>query len=163
MFDDTVQDVIAHVESVVSAKMGELEERLSKLLSGCAKEASVRDESDALKVLLVRIETQFSEEHTALVDALNANTAMTIARTALLKALCREVKTMNEKIDGLCSHSGQLGDIERDVAAITKPDQCVANRTDAASSFVSYLNERIEDIRFVFGHKANETRKAERQ
>ena len=76
MFDDAVQDVRAHVESVVSAKMGELEERLSRLLSGSATDASVRDESDALKVLLAGVETRFREEHTALVDANNVHTPL---------------------------------------------------------------------------------------
>ena len=74
MFDDVVQDVNARVECGVSAKMGELEGRLSKFLSGCAKEACVTDEVDALKVLLAGVETRFREEHTALVDAINAHT-----------------------------------------------------------------------------------------
>ena len=66
MLGDVVQDVRAHVETVVSAKMGVLEERIFGLLSGCAKDASVRDESDALKVLLAGVETRFREEHAAL-------------------------------------------------------------------------------------------------
>ena len=71
MIDDVVQDVGARVERVASSKMGELEERLSKHLSKCATEASVREESDALKELLAGVETRFWEEHTALVDAIN--------------------------------------------------------------------------------------------
>ena len=104
MFDDVVQDVKAHVESVVSAKVGELEERLSKLLSGCAKEASVMVESDAQKVLQAGVETRFREEHTALVDTTNAHTAATNGQTALLGVLCGEVKATSEKVDVLCSH-----------------------------------------------------------
>ena len=76
MSDGVVQDVRAHVEAVVSAKMGELEDRLSGLLSGCATEASVRDESDALKVLLAGVETRFREEHRVLVGAINEQNAM---------------------------------------------------------------------------------------
>ena len=98
MFDDVVQDVRAHVESVVSAKMGDLEGRLFKFLSGCATDASVRDGSDALKVLLAGVETQFLEEHMVLVDTINAHTAATNAQTALLEAVCGEVKAINEKI-----------------------------------------------------------------
>ena len=161
MFDDAVQDVRAHAEAVVSAKMGELEERLSKLLSGCATEASVRDEADALKVLLAGVETRFREEHAALVDAINAHTEATNAQTALLEAMWGEVKTANEKVDVLCSHTGRLGNIEGDVAAIAKSIQVVANGTDAVSSYISGLNEHLDDIRHVVEHKANEVRKAE--
>ena len=49
--DDVVQHVRAHVKSVVPTKVGELEGRLSWLLSSCAMEASVRNESDALMEL----------------------------------------------------------------------------------------------------------------
>ena len=73
------QDVNAHVEGVVSAKVGELEERLSGLLSGCAKERCVRKKSDALKKLLARVETRFREEHRALVDVINEQKAMASA------------------------------------------------------------------------------------
>ena len=52
MLGDVCQEVRARIESVVTAKMGESNERLSKLLTGCAKEASVREEADALKVPL---------------------------------------------------------------------------------------------------------------
>ena len=93
-----MQDVRAHVESVVSAKMVEVEGRLSKTLSGCAKKASVRDESDALKVLLAGVVMRLREEHTALVEAINAQEAMTNAPTVLLGALCGQVKAMNEKV-----------------------------------------------------------------
>ena len=71
MLGDVMQDGRPHVESVVSAKTGELEGRLSKLLTGCAKEASVRVESDVLKELLAGVETRFREEHVALVEATN--------------------------------------------------------------------------------------------
>ena len=83
-----MQDVRAHVETVVSAKMGVLEERIFGLLSGCAKDASVRDESDALKVLLAGVETRFQEEHAALVEATNEQKAVTNAQTALLEVVC---------------------------------------------------------------------------
>ena len=163
MFDDVVQDVRAHVESVVSAKMDELEERLSMLLSGCAKEASIMDESDALKALLAGGETRFREEHKALVDAINAHTQETNAQTALLETVCHEVKMMNEKVDILCSYMGRLGNIERDVAAIAKSVHGVANGTDAVSSFVAGLNQHFDDIQLVVEHKANETRRAEEE
>ena len=123
-----MQDVRAHVEGVVSAKTDELEERLSKLLSGCAKEASVRDEADALKVLLAGVEMRFGEGQMALVEAINAHTAATNAQMILLEALCREVKTMNEKVDSLCSHAGRLGDVEGDVAPIAKTVQVFKTR-----------------------------------
>ena len=163
MFDNVVQDVRAHVESVVSAKMGELEERLSNLLSGCAKEASVRDEADALKVLLAGVETRFREENAALFDAINEHTVATNAQTALLTTMCGEAKAMNEKLDVLCSHAGRLGHIERDVAAITKSVQGVANGTDTVSSFISGLNGHLDDIQLVFNDKANEIRKEEEE
>ena len=104
MSDDVVQDVRAHVESIVSAKVGELEGRLSKRLSGCANEASVREESDTLNVFLAGVETRFWEGHAALVDEINEHTSGTNAQTAQLEVLCGEVKTMNDKIDFLCSH-----------------------------------------------------------
>ena len=58
MSDDAVQDVKTHVEGVVSAKVDELFERISGLLSKCSKEANVK-ESDALKTLLCGIEMRF--------------------------------------------------------------------------------------------------------
>ena len=70
---------------------------------------------------------------------------------------------MNEKVDALCSHTGRLGDIERDVAAIAGSVQGVAKKTDAVSSFVSSLNEHLDDIGLVVGHKASEIRKAEEE
>ena len=127
MSDDVVQDVKAHVESVVSTKMGELEERLSRLLSGCAKEASVKEEADALKVLLAGVETRFREEHAALAEAINELKVMTMEQTSLLEALCGDVKVMNEKVGLLCSRTGRLGHIEGDVASIAKSVQGVAN------------------------------------
>ena len=64
------------------------------MCEGCERQ----DEAGALKVLLAGVETQFREEHTALVDAINAHTAATTAKTSLLVALCGEVKTMSEKV-----------------------------------------------------------------
>ena len=161
MSDDVVRDVNTRVESVVSAKMGELEERLSKLLSGCAKEASVRDESNALKALLTRTETRFMEENTALVEAINAHTEATNAQTALLGALCNEVKTMNERIDVLCLHTGRLRNIEGDVAAIAGTIRVVENKADAVTLDTSSLQRCVDDIRLVFTDKINEVRKAD--
>ena len=161
MFDGVVQNARAHVESVVTAKMGELEERLSKLLSGCAKDACVRDESDAMEVLLAGVETRFREGRAALVEALNALTTATKAQTALLEALFHEVKTMSENVDRLCSHTGRLGHIEQDVAAIAKSIQGVAKGTDAVSSLVTSPNEHLDDIRLIVGHKVDEIRTAE--
>ena len=149
MLDDAVQDVRAHVESVVSAKTRELEERLSRILSWCAKDASVKDEADALKVLLAGVETRFREEHTALVGAISAHTAMTNAQTALLEALSRDVKVMNETFDALCEQRDGFGHIERDVAAIAKSVQAVEKKTDTVTSFVSSLNKHVDDIRLV--------------
>ena len=57
--------------------MGELEGRLSMFLSSCVTDANVKDEADALKVLLAGVETRFREEHAALVGAINAQNAMT--------------------------------------------------------------------------------------
>ena len=163
MIDDVVQEVKAHVERVVSAKMANLEERLSGLLSGCATETCVKEETNTLKALLARVETRFREEHAGLVDAINEQKAMTKAQTALLEALCSEVETANEKIDTLCSHTGPLWEIEGDVAAISKSVQGVANGTDTVSSFVSCLSKHLDDIRLVVGHKTSENRKAEEE
>ena len=162
MFDDVVQDVRAHVESVVSAKMGELEGRLSRRLSVCANEASVRDGPDALKVPLAGIETRFREEHAALVEVLTEQKAMTKSQTAQPEVLCRDVKAMSEKVDVLCSHTGRLGIIKFDVAAIIRSVQGVANGTDTVSSFVSGLNKHLDDIRLVVEHKAGEVRSRKR-
>ena len=151
---------MSRMSSVVSAKMGELGASF-QVLSGCATDASVRDESDALKVLLAGVETRFREEHTALIVAINAHTAAMKAQTSLLEALCGEVKTMNERIDILCSHTGRLGNIEGDVAAIAKSVHGVANGTDTVTSFVSSLNEHLDDIQPVFCHKINEAGKVE--
>ena len=74
MSDGVVQDVKAQVECVVSTKMDELKESVAG------------------------IETRFQEEHTALVDAINANTAATKAQTILLETLCIEMKTMNSRM-----------------------------------------------------------------
>ena len=161
MLDDVCQHLKAHVESVVSAKMGELEERLSMPLSGCAKEAWAKDESDALKVLLAGVETHLREEHAALVDAINEQKTMMSLQTSLLEALNGEVKAMDEKVDGLCSHLGRLGDIEGDVATTTKSVQDEGNEVDAVSSFVLGLNERIDNIRLVDDDEGSDVRKSE--
>ena len=66
---------------------------------------------------------------------------------------------VNEKVDGLGSHTGRLGNIERDVAATAKSVQGVATGTDAVSSFVSGPNDHSDNIRLVVGHNVNEIRK----
>ena len=104
-----------------------------------------REEADALNVLLAGVETRFREEHEVLVDAINAHTAVTTAQTALLGALCGEVKTTSEKVGVLCSHTGRLGHIEGDVAAIARSVQGVANGMDAVSSIVTGLNGHLDD------------------
>ena len=149
MSDDVVEDVKAHVECVVSAKMDELNERVSGLLSGCAKKANVKAESDALKTLLSGIEMQFGEEHAALVEAINAHTVATKAQTSLLDALRNGVKTVNEKMDLLCTHATRLEKIEDEVALIANTIKDVDNKTDTVLSFVSSLNECVDDIGLV--------------
>ena len=119
--------------------------------------------SGALKALHAGLETRFPEEHEALVEAVNEQKAMTKVQTSLLEVLCREVDAMNERVDGLCSHTRRLGHIESDVAAISKSVQGVANGMDAVSSFISGLNEHLDDVQLVVEHKANEIRKAGRQ
>ena len=146
MNDGIFHEDNAHCERVVSAKVGDLGGRLSELLSGCVTEACVKDESNALEVLLAGIETQFQEEHAALVDAINAHTAATNAQTSLLEALCGEVKAMNEKMDVLCSRTDRLGHIEGGVAAISKSVQGVVDGTDPVSSFVTGLDECVDDF-----------------
>ena len=66
---------------------------------------------------LAGIETRFREEHTAVVEAINVQKETTNGQTALLGALCSEVKRTSEKVGVLCSHTGLTGTIEQDVAA----------------------------------------------
>ena len=54
---------------LISAKVGDLEERLSMLLSSRAKEMC-HGKADTLKVLLGGVETRFEDDHAALVDAM---------------------------------------------------------------------------------------------
>ena len=117
-----------------------------------------KDESDALKVLLAGTETRFREEHAALVDAINEQKAMIKAQTALLGALCGDVKAMDKKMDNLCSHTGRLAHIEGDVAAILRSVQGIANQTGTVSSFITGLSQYNDDIRLAVEHKANKTR-----
>ena len=81
-----------------------------------------------------------------LVDATHEQKATNV-QTALLEALSRDVKAMDERIDVLCSHAGRLGHIQRDVAVILKSVQGVANGTDAVSSFFTGLNEHLDSIK----------------
>ena len=153
MFGDVVQDARAHVENAVSAKMDEMGERLAGLVSGCAKEGSAREESDALKVLLAGIETRFREEHTVFVEAINAHTGATKQQTNLLEVLCSEMKAMNGKMDVICSHTGRLENVERDVATTANAVKTVESNAGVVSTHVSTLNERVDDIRLVFDDK----------
>ena len=57
------------------------------------------DESDALKVLLAAIEMWFREKYTALAEAINEHKAMRNEQKIMLKAVCCEVMTMDEKVD----------------------------------------------------------------
>ena len=66
---------------------GELGECLSTL-SRCVKDMCVKDESDAVEMLLVGVETRLQGEHAARVDATGAHTAATNAQMSLLEALC---------------------------------------------------------------------------
>ena len=52
MFDDDCKENNKHVERAISTKTEVLEGRVLSLLSVCATETWVKDESDALKVLL---------------------------------------------------------------------------------------------------------------
>ena len=126
--------------------MGELEVRLSKNLTGRAKEVSVRKEVDALKVLLAGVEILFREEHTALVNAFGAHTAVTKAQTAPL-CVCGEMRAM---VVVLCSHIVRLGNIKSDVAAIAGTVQAVENKANTVTPDVSSRNERIDDARLAF-------------
>ena len=109
------------------------------------------------------IETRFREEHTELVEAFNARTQAKTAQTALLEAVCGEVKAVNEKIDDFCSHTGRLGDGKGDVASIADTVQTREKKADAVSSFVTGLNECLDDITIVFNDTFNEVGKAEEE
>ena len=67
-----------------STKVDGLEERLSKLLSGCAKEAYVNDESDTRRGFWLGIEMRFREEHAAIVEVFTGHKATTNVQTTLL-------------------------------------------------------------------------------
>ena len=77
VIDDVVQDVLARVERNVSAKMDGLKELLSGVLSCRAKETCVREESDAVKVLLSGMEIWFWPVHGGPVEVNNAHTSAT--------------------------------------------------------------------------------------
>ena len=163
MSGDVVEDVKADVGRVVSAKTDRREERVSGLLSWCAKEASVREVADAVKALLAGVETRFREEHTVLVEAIRAQTASAKAQTSLLEVLCCVVKAMNARVDVLCSHASRLENIERDVAAIKNAFQVVEDKVEAVSSFISKMNDHVDDISLVFREKINEIKKGDEE
>ena len=116
-----------------------------------------------MKVLLSGIEMRFRDGHGALVEAVNTHTVATNAQTSRLEALCKEVKPMKEKMDVLCSRTARHRDMERDFATISDCVDVVENKTEVVSWFVSSLNERVEDIGVVIGHKADEIRKVEEE
>ena len=90
--DGVVQDVRAHVERIVTAKMDKVEGRVLGLLSRCSTEVCVGDESDVLKVVLDGVETRFMDEHTALAKSTNEQKATTKAQSNLLGVLWGEAK-----------------------------------------------------------------------
>ena len=69
---------------------------------------------------------------------------------------------MNEKMDVLCSHAVCLENIERDFTTIANTLDAVGKKTGVVSSFISSLHERINGIRPLFGHKADEIRKVKK-
>ena len=78
MVDDVASDLRVHVERKILAKMDEVKEFLSGVLSCCAKETSLREESDTVKILS-GIEMRFREKHVVLVEAISAHTLATKA------------------------------------------------------------------------------------
>ena len=76
ILDDVVQDVTVHVERNVTAKTDELE-LLSQVLLCCDEETDVREEFDAVKMLLSGIVMRFWVEHGTLVEAINAHASAT--------------------------------------------------------------------------------------
>ena len=99
-----VRNVKTGVESVISTKTGHLKESLDGLVSKCAEETNVREESDTMKVLPSGIDMRFRDEHAALVEAINAHTAVMNAQTGLLEVLCNEVNSVNEKVGSLLTY-----------------------------------------------------------
>ena len=142
MFDDLVEGVKSHLEGVFSSKMDELVDHISELLSCCAKEMSIKSESDAVKILLSGIEMRFREEHGALIEAITEHTSSTKAQTSLLEALCNEARTINGKMDVICSLTARIEDIELNDATIANSIKGIKNNTDTVSSFISSLNDR---------------------
>ena len=69
---------------------------------------------------------------------------------------------MKEKVDRLCTHAARLENIEEDVSTISKAVTGVTEKTDVISSSVSSLNERVDDIKFVFEHKATRSMQSRR-
>ena len=126
-------------------------------MSPYSKETTITEEADALKVQLAGIEIRFREEHTALVEAINAHTASTDSQTRLVEGLCQEVKLMNEKVDLLCSHAVHLENIDGDVSSISNGANGVAEKINVVSSSVSSVNERVDDIRLVLDLKVKGT------
>ena len=76
----------------------ELKKLSSTLLSCCAKETSFSKESDALKILLARVEVRFPWVHTVLVEAINAHTAAT-NEDECVEELWKEVRELHGNVD----------------------------------------------------------------
>ena len=91
-----------------------------------------------------------------LVEATNERTVATKAQMSHIEAPCKSVRVMNEKKDVLCSNTVQHDDNERELTTIANSVKGVENKTDVASSFISRLNCRVEDIRVFIVHKADE-------
>ena len=104
---------------------------------------------------------RFREEHTALVEAINAQTAATKAQTGLIEVLCSELKAMNAKMDVLCSHTSRLENVEGDVATIKNAFQVVVDKAEAVSSRVSGLSDHIDDIGLVFRERISDIKRAD--
>ena len=77
---------------------------------------------------------------------------MTNASTTLLEALCREVKTVSEEVDPLCSHTVWLG-TSNGTSQQSQVHQALENKADAVTSFVTNLNERLDKIGFFLTAK----------
>ena len=73
------------------------------------------------------------------------------------------MRTIHEKKDDLCSHTERLASIELDLPTIANGVKNVENKTDVVSSFVSRLDECVEDIGVIIANKADKIQKAEEE
>lgn len=70
------------------------------------------------KRFLSGIEMCFRAEGLAMVEVINVFPLATKAQTSLFEALCNDMKTMNVKMEALCSHPAHLRDIEQNLTTI---------------------------------------------